>query len=55
MKDISLGGINEKNFKRLKLISPYGFAGISFFDKKKGPKKGPFKFIQTMIRMRTQY
>ena len=37
MKDISLGGINEKNFKRLKLIRPYGFAGISFFDKKKGP------------------
>ena len=37
MKDISLGGINEKNVKRLKLINPYGFAGISFFDKKKAP------------------
>ena len=37
MKDISLGGINEKNIKKLKLIKPYGFAGISFFDKKKGP------------------
>jgi len=37
MKDISLGGINEKNVKRLKLIDPYGFAGISFFDKKKAP------------------
>ena len=37
MKDISLGGINEKNIKKLKLIKPCGFAGISFFDKKKGP------------------
>ena len=37
MKDVSLGGINEKNIKKLKLINPYGFAGISFFDKKKGP------------------
>ena len=32
MKDIALGGINEKNFKRLKLINPAGFAGISFFE-----------------------
>ena len=31
-KDIALGGINEKNFKRLKLINPAGFAGISFFE-----------------------
>ena len=37
MKDIALGGINEKNFKRLKLINPAGFAGISYFEKKKGP------------------
>ena len=37
MKDISLGGINNKNIKKLKLIQPFGFAGISFFDKKKGP------------------
>ena len=46
MKDISLGGINEKNIIKLKLIKPYGFAGISFFDKKKAPKKGPFKIIK---------
>ncbi|MDC3179856.1 thiamine phosphate synthase [Candidatus Pelagibacter sp.] len=46
MKDISLGGINEKNLKKLKLIKPHGFSGISFFDKKKAPKKGPFKFIK---------
>jgi len=32
MKDIALGGINEKNLKRLKLINPIGFAGISFFE-----------------------
>ena len=37
MKDISLGGINKKNIKKLKLIKPYGFAGISFFEKKKAP------------------
>ena len=32
MKDISLGGINSKNIKKLKLINPFGFAGISFFE-----------------------
>ena len=37
MNDISLGGINEKNIKKLKLIKAHGFAGISFFDKKKAP------------------
>ena len=37
MKDIALGGINKKNFKKLKLINPAGFAGISYFEKKKGP------------------
>ena len=37
ISDIALGGINEKNFKRLKLINPTGFAGISYFEKKKGP------------------
>ena len=36
MKDISLGGINDRNIKKLKLIKPFGFAGISFFEKK-GP------------------
>ena len=37
IKDISLGGINCKNLKKLKMINPYGFAGISFFEQKKGP------------------
>ncbi len=32
MKDISLGGINNKNIKKLRLIKPFGFAGISFFE-----------------------
>ncbi len=32
MKDISLGGISCKNIKRLRLIKPHGFAGISFFE-----------------------
>ena len=31
-------GINEKNLKRLGLIDPAGFAGISYFEKKKGPQ-----------------
>ncbi len=31
MQDISLGGINKKNIKKLKLIKPFGFAGISYF------------------------
>ena len=32
MKDISLGGISYENIKKLKLIKPHGFAGISFFE-----------------------
>ncbi len=32
MRDIALGGINKKNFKKLKFIKPYGFAGISYFE-----------------------
>ena len=31
MKDISLGGINSNNIKKLKMIKPFGFAGISYF------------------------
>ena len=42
MRDISLGGINKKNIKKLKLIKPFGFAGISFFEKKKAPWIGAF-------------
>ena len=32
MNDISLGGINNKNLKKLKIIKPFGFAGISYFE-----------------------
>ena len=34
---IALGGINQKNLNKLKLIELKGFAGISYFNKKKGP------------------
>ena len=32
MKDISLGGISDKNLKKLNMIKPTGFAGISYFE-----------------------
>ena len=32
-KIIALGGINEKNIKKLKLTNTYGFSGISYFFK----------------------
>jgi len=34
---IALGGLSNNNLKRLNLISCQGFAGISFFEQKKGP------------------
>ena len=39
-KFIALGGVNNKNLKKISLLNVLGFAGISFF-KKKAPKKGP--------------
>ena len=39
---IALGGISVNNLKKLSLTNCHGFAGISFFEQKKGPKKGPF-------------
>jgi len=39
-KLMALGGINEKNFKKLKMVNTKGFAGISIFKKKTGLKKG---------------
>jgi thiamine-phosphate pyrophosphorylase len=35
---IPLGGVSNKNLKKLKLIKSNSFAGISFFEKKKAPK-----------------
>jgi len=34
---IALGGIKNTNLKKLNLINCFGFAGISFFEQKKGP------------------
>ena len=34
---IALGGISNNNLKKLNLINCQGFAGISFFEQKKGP------------------
>ena len=36
-KIIALGGISTANIKKLNLVNCSGFAGISFFEKKKGP------------------
>ena len=36
-KTIALGGISESNLNKLKLINNSEFAGISFFEQKKGP------------------
>ena len=34
---IALGGISKKNKRKLSLLNQSDFAGISFFDQKKGP------------------
>jgi thiamine-phosphate pyrophosphorylase len=36
-KVIALGGISNKSLNKLKLINLFGFAGISYFEQKKGP------------------
>ena len=33
-KIICLGGINKKNFNKIKLLNKYGFASISLFQEK---------------------
>ena len=38
----ALGGINENNINKLRLLSIKGFGGISIFKKKTGLKKGRF-------------
>ena len=37
---VALGGISEKNKKKLNLLNIYGFAGISYFQKKTAPHRG---------------
>ena len=39
-KVIALGGISKENFKKLKMVKCEGFAGISFFQKKRPLKRG---------------
>tara|TARA_E500000178_G_C16683699_1_gene600501 strand:+ start:102 stop:647 length:546 start_codon:yes stop_codon:yes gene_type:complete len=36
-KVVALGGISRGNIKKLKLVNCFTFAGISFFEQKKGP------------------
>jgi len=38
-KVIALGGIQEKNLKKLTLTKSDGFAGIRYFEQKKAPHK----------------
>ena len=42
IKFIALGGINEKNIKKLKMLRVTGFAGISVFKKKPAYKRPVF-------------
>ncbi len=37
LKNIVLGGVSEKNLKKLNMIKADGYAAINLFDKKKGP------------------
>ena len=39
-KFVALGGINNNNKKKLGLLNVFGFAGISFFQKKTAPYRG---------------
>ena len=41
-KIVALGGISKRNIKFLKILNLKDFAGISYFEEKKGPIKGPF-------------
>ena len=36
-KFVALGGINQKNINKLSLLNIFGFAGISYFQKKTAP------------------
>ena len=49
LKTIALGGLNQNNIKKLKLLNVFGFAAISYFKetKKNGPyiNKGRLNFL----------
>ncbi len=38
-KIIALGGISNDNKRKLKIVNCFGFAGISYFEQKKGPSE----------------
>ena len=40
---VVLGGISDKNKKKLSLLDQSDFAGISYFEKKRPLERGPFK------------
>jgi len=42
IKFFALGGINDKNFRKLKLLKIHGFAGITIFKKKPAYKRPVF-------------
>jgi len=45
VKDVVvLGGISKQNKKKISLIGRSDFAGISYFEQKKGAQKGPLKY-----------
>ena len=41
-KFVALGGINQKNIQKIKMLDIYGISGISMYKKKTGLKKGRF-------------
>ncbi len=41
-KVVALGGISKINIKKVNLLNCFGVSGISYFEQKKGPIKGPF-------------
>ena len=41
---VALGGISEKNKNKLNLLTLYGFAGISYFQKKTAPQGGRLNY-----------
>ena len=53
LKIIALGGLNQNNIKKLKLLNVFGFAAISFFKeaKKNGPytNKGRLNFLVLLL------
>ena len=45
-KFVALGGISEKNENKLNLLNIYGFAGISYFQKKTAPLGGRLNYLK---------